>query len=337
MGRKEFLERVRRIPRKKDSETLAQIGVEKVEEVIEQTDENAIKTATSAVYDFYQNATKKLSDEEKGEFINEFTNLLLKSKNVDKNEEVAADFLNTMLKEDEVPNKYVIDSAKELPDSRLTMLTEENGIPIDDRKQLVSAMGNEDMRNEQFDKLKMEEDKRRKKVLQKERKMLQKIYNECEEETTDSDLVVRIDNTLNNIKYLSEQEINKSKAEIIAKKIAQNYKRFGYSNLKFLSQAMSAREMMNAGIINLVEEETTKISNGKEEFDKTEDLKMRLIREVQEDYAKYNEESELEKIRQMLNGFPKGERIEMIESIKKMVQSKQKSIKDGIKSQGDER
>ena len=45
------------------------IGVEKVEEVIEQTDENAIKTATSAVYDFYQNATKKLSDEEKGKFI----------------------------------------------------------------------------------------------------------------------------------------------------------------------------------------------------------------------------------------------------------------------------
>ena len=33
MGRKEFLERVRRIPKKKDSETLAKIGVEKVEEV----------------------------------------------------------------------------------------------------------------------------------------------------------------------------------------------------------------------------------------------------------------------------------------------------------------
>ena len=39
----------------------------------------------------------------------------------------------------------------------------------------------------------------------------------------------------------------------------------------------------------------------------------------------------------MLNGFPKGERIEMIESIKKMVQSKQKNIKDEIESQGDER
>lgn len=337
MGRKEFLERVRRIPRKKDSEILAQIGVEKVEKVIEKTDENAIKTATSAVYDFYQNATKKLSDEEKGKFINEFTNLLLKSKNVDKNEEVAADFLNTMLKEDEVPNEYVIDSAKELPDSTLTIITEEDKIPISDRKELIRSMGNEDMRNEQFDKLKREEEKRRKKVLQKERKMLQKIYNECDKETTDNDLVLQIHNILENIKHLSLEEVNQTKAKIIAKKIAYNYKRFEYSNLKLLLQAMPAKEMMDAGIINLVEEETIKISNGKEEFDKTEDLKIRLAREIQEDYAKYNEESELEKIRQMLNGFPKGERIEMIESIKKMVQSKQKNIKDEIESQGDER
>lgn len=337
MGRKEFLERVRRIPKKKDSETLAQIGVEKVEEVIEQTDENAIKTATSAVYDFYQNATKKLSDEEKGKFINEFTNLLLKSKTVDKNEEVAADFLNTMLKEDEVPNEYVIDSAKELPDSTLTILTEEDKIPISDRKKLIRSMGNEEIRNEQFNKLKREEDKRKKKILQKERKMLQKIYNECDNETTDNDLVAQIEGTMKNIRNLSEEEINQSKVRIIAKKISQNYSRFGYSNLKLLSQSMSAREMMNAGIINLVEEEFIKISNGKEKFDKTEDLKMRLIREIQEDYAKYNEESELEKIRQMLKGFPKGERIEMIESIKKMVRSKQKNIKDEIESQGDER
>lgn len=337
MGRKEFLERVRRIPKKKDSETLAKIGVEKVEEVIEQTDENAIKTATSAVYDFYQNATKKLSDEEKGKFINEFTNLLLKSKTVDKNEEVAADFLNTMLKEDEVPNEYVIDSAKELPDSTLTMITEEDEIPIDDRKQLVSAMDNESIRKEQLEKLKSEEEKRKKRALQKERKMLQKIYNECDKETTDSDLVLKIDDALNNIKHLSEQEINKSKAKIIAKKIAQNYKRFGYSNLKFLSQAMSVREMMNAGIINLVEEETTKISNGKEEFDKTIDLEKRLAKEIQEDYAKYDEENELEKIKEMLNKFPREERIEIIESIKKMIQAKGKSAKNEIRSQGEER
>ena len=67
------------------------------------------------------------------------------------------------------------------------------------------------------------------------------------------------------------------------------------------------------------------------EYEKSRDLVKNFIN------AKYNEESELEKIRQMLNGFPKGERIEMIESIKKMVQSKQKNIKDEIESQGDER
>ena len=337
MGRKEFIERVKRIPRKKDSETLAQIGVEKVEEVVEQTDDDIVKTATDEVYRFYQNATKRLSDEEKGEFVNEFTNLLLKSKNVDKNEEVAADFLNTMLKEDEVPNEYVLDSAKELPDSTLTILTEEDEIPISDRKELIRSIGNETIRNEQLDKIKREEEKRKKKVLQKERKMVQKIYNECDRETTDNEVVSQIDKTMKNIRNLSEEEINKIKARIIAKKISQNYNRFGYSNLKLLSQAMSIREMIDAGIINLVKEETTKNSNEKEEFDKTEDLKMRLTKEIQKDYAKYNEESELEKIRQMLNGFPKGERIEMIESIKKMLQNKVKSIRDETLNQGEER
>lgn len=326
MQRKEFVSRIKKSV-KKDSETLAKKGVEKVEKVVGKTEENVVKIATDAVYQFYKNTTKGLSAEEKGEFLNEFTNLLLQSKDVEKNEEVAVEFINTMLKKDEVPTEYVLDSAKELSDTTLTQLTEEDELPIDDRRKLIRSMDNETIKTQQLEKLRNDEEKRLKKTLQKERKILQRIYNECSKDTTDNELVLQIDRAMKNIKHLSKKEIDNIKIRIIAKKIAQNYFRFGSVKLKILSEIMSARNMINLGIINLTEEESIKLNNGKEgQFSYKGDLERRLNKEIQEDYFKYDEENELRIIKEMLNKFPKEEKIDMIEYIKEIVQNKAKQI-----------
>lgn len=87
---------------------------------------------------------------------------ILNSDNIEHNEEVAIGVINNMLKEKEVPNKYVIDSAKELDDSTLTKLNEENEIPINDRRELIKAIDDDEKRKEQLEKLKKEEEKRKK-------------------------------------------------------------------------------------------------------------------------------------------------------------------------------
>ena len=48
--------------------------------------------------------------------------------------------------------------------------------------------------------------------------------------------------------------------------------------------------------------------------------------EIQEEYAKYNEKDEMEKVINMLKGFPKEERIKIIEEIKDFVSNKAKQI-----------
>ena len=62
------------------------------------------------------------------------------------------------------------------------------------------------------------------------------------------------------------------------------------------------------------------------EFKEKSDLERRLNKEIQEEYAKYNEKDEMEKVINMLKGFPKEERIKIIEEIKDFVSNKAKQI-----------
>ena len=303
--RQEFAKRLK-ILGKKDGEAIVQRGVEKAERIIEETEDDEIKTALNVLNEYIINHIKKLPAQEQ------------------KN---AIGVINNMLKEKEVPNKYVIDSAKELDDSTLTKLNEENEIPINDRRELIKAIDDDEKRKEQLEKLKKEEEKRKKKIIQKERKVLQKVYNESGKETPDNELVMKIETAISKTPHLSKEEIEQMKAKILAKQIAYNYKMFGSVKLKLLSEIMSAKEMKQTGIIDLVEEESIKLSNDKEkEFKEKSDLERRLNKEIQEEYAKYNEKDEMEKVINMLKAFPKEDRIKIIEEIKDFVSNKAKQI-----------
>ena len=138
---------------------------------------------------------------------------------------------------------------------------------------------------------------------------------------------MKIETAISKTPHLSKEEIEQMKAKILAKQIAYNYKMFGSVKLKLLSEIMSAKEMKQTGIIDLVEEESIKLNNGKEkEFEEKRDLERRLNKEIQEEYAKYNEKDEMEKVTNMLNSFPKEDRIKIIEEIKDFVSHKAEKL-----------
>lgn len=159
--RQEFAKRLK-ILGKKDGEAIVQRGVEKAERIIEETEDDEIKTALNVLNEYIINHIKKLPAQEQKKAIDELIDKILNSDNIEHNEEVAIGVINNMLKEKEVPNKYVIDSAKELDDSTLTKLNEENEIPINDRRELIKAIDDDEKRKEQLEKLKKEEEKRKK-------------------------------------------------------------------------------------------------------------------------------------------------------------------------------
>lgn len=324
--RQEFAKRLK-ILGKKDGEAIVQRGVEKAERIIEETEDDEIKTALNVLNEYIINHIKKLPAQEQKKAIDELIDKILNSDNIEHNEEIAIGVINNMLKEKEVPNKYVIDSAKELDDSTLTKLNEEDEIPISERRELIKAIDDDEKRKEQLEKLKKEEEKRKKKIIQKERKILQKVYSECGKETPDNELVMKVETAISKTPHLSKEEMEQMKAKILAKQIAYNYKMFGSVKLKLLSEIMSAKEMKQIGIIDLVEEESIKLSNGKEkEFNEKRDLERRLNKEIQEEYAKYNEKDEMEKVINMLKAFPKEDRIKIIEEIKDFVSNKTKQL-----------
>ena len=118
------------------------------EKIIEETEDDEIKTALNVLNEYIINHIKKLPAQEQKKAIDELIDKILNSDNIEHNEEVAIGVINNMLKEKEVPNKYVIDSAKELDDSTLTKLNEENEIPINDRRELIKAIDDDEKRKE---------------------------------------------------------------------------------------------------------------------------------------------------------------------------------------------
>ena len=276
--RQEFAKRLK-ILGKKDGEAIVQRGVEKAERIIEETEDDEIKTALNVLNEYIINHIKKLPAQEQKKAIDELIDKILNSDNIEHNEEIAIGVIT------------------------LTKLNEEDEIPISERRELIKAIDDDEKRKEQLEKLKKEEEKRKKKIIQKERKILQKVYSECGKETPDNELVMKVETAISKTPHLSSVK------------------------LKLLSEIMSAKEMKQIGIIDLVEEESIKLSNGKEkEFNEKRDLERRLNKEIQEEYAKYNEKDEMEKVINMLKAFPKEDRIKIIEEIKDFVSNKTKQL-----------
>lgn len=93
--RQEFAKRLK-ILGKKDGEAIVQRGVEKAEKIIEETEEDEIKTALNVLNEYIINHIKKLPAQEQKKAIDELIDKILNSDNIEHNEEIAIGVINNM-------------------------------------------------------------------------------------------------------------------------------------------------------------------------------------------------------------------------------------------------
>lgn len=308
---------------KKDPLVLAEKGVEQVQETIENAEEDAVvKDAIKVAIETFENLTVGMSPKQKGEFLQGYANSMIKKEEIPN--DVSAGYISSMLEGKDIPNEYILRSAKDLPDSELSQLTQNTSIPIDDRKELLGSIEDEKVKQKQQKQIKQEE----KRIIEmKKRRVidsLEKIYNKCDKIPRDSDVSDQIYNILytvngtltENARYLTKEEIEREKAKIVAKRIAHNMNRFGHTQLHYLSQILSAKDMKRLGVISMAINEYCNIEEKKEGFYK-EELAV-AIDEMESETVEedgYNEKQEFEKIRYKLLQLSPEERKNTIEQM----------------------
>lgn len=321
---------INKIFQRKDPVALAQKGIEQVQETIENAEEDTVvEDALKAANEAFKNLTVRMSPEQKGKFVEKFANSMIKKEEIPN--EVPAEYISTMIKKEDIPNKYVIEPAKDLPDSKLSKLTQKKSIPIDDRKELIDSIEDEKIKQEQQKQIEQEE----KRIIEmKKRRVidsLEKIYITCGELQRDSDVSDRIYSILytangtltENAKYLSKEEIEREEAKIIAKRIAHNMNRFGYTRLQYLCKTLSAKDMKRLEVIPMAIEEYSKIEEKSKKFNK-EQLTADITRMESKDIEKssYNEREEFEKIIYRLFQLSPEERKDAIKKINDYISGK---------------
>ena len=260
-------------------------GIEQVEKSIEKAeDDEAIKSGAKTAYKSFESSTKKMSPDEKGQFAQEFANSLVAKEEIP--QDVAVQFINSMIKEDEVANEYVIEAAKDLPDKKIVTLVGTTEMPIEDRKELIGAVTDDEIRREEKEKIKKEERKREEKCRKREIEKLKKIYSMCNGKIGDLELVEKVQEVINKSKYLSKHEIEAFKIRIVARKIAYNVNEFGNSKLAYLSQLLSIKDMKRVGIIDLAKKEYESIKEKRKKF------RRQYITEMIEKYSQDEDKSD---------------------------------------------
>lgn len=315
---------------KKDPVALAQKGIEQVQETIENAEEDTVvENALKAANEAFENLTVRMSPEQKGKFVQKFANSMIKTEDIPN--DVPAEYISTMIKKADIPNKYVIETAKDLPDSKKSQLTQKTSIPIDDRKELLGSIEDKEIKQQQKEKLEQEE----KRIIEmKKRRVidsLEKIYTTCGELQRDSDVSDRIYSILytangtltENARYLSKEEIESEKAKIVAKRIAYNMNSFGSTQLNYLSQILSAKDMRRLGVIPKAIHEYSQIDEKGRKFNQKE-LTASITRLESKEIKKggYNEKEEFEKIRYKLLQLSPEERKDAIKKINDYVSGK---------------
>lgn len=330
---------------KKDPIALAKKGIEQVQETIENAEEDTVvEDALKAANEAFENLTVRMSPEQKGKFVQKFANSMIKKEEIPN--EVPAEYISTMINKKDIPNKYVIETAKDLPDSKLSKLTQKTSIPIGARKELIDSIEDEEIKQQQQEQL--EEEKKRIIEMKKRRAIdsLEKIYITCGELQKDSDVSDRIYNALytangtltENARYLSKEEIESEKAKIVAKRIAYNMNRFGYTQLNYLSQILSAKDMRRLGVISKAIHEYSQIDEKNRKFDQ-EELAADITRLESKEIEKggYNEKEEFEKIRDKLSQLSPEERKNAIKKINDYISvkiSEQNNTKPNFEDNG---
>lgn len=307
MGVKEFIEKHKR----KDKVVLAEKITEQVEQTYQDVKENenqeiATETATKTAYELYEEWKSRIKPEERGEFVQRLATELVEKKGIPY--EVAADFINKMIDDENVPNKYIIEPAKSLPSEDISSVVANENISLEHKEVLVDSMEDEQIRQKAEEKIKKEKEERRIKIekentkkKKEELKKLVKIYSECSAEKSEFELIKELKEFDNSKKY-DTAEVEKIKQRIIAKKIAYNYSKFGITMLGKLTDYMPPTKMVNINMAEIVQKEYEKlIIRTKEPKAKTYDkekLKEQIFeqeeRKIYQD-SEYNQENEIQR------------------------------------------
>lgn len=324
---------INKIFQRKDPVALAQKGIEQVQEVIEYAEQdktdNVVDDTVKVAIEATEKLTIKMSEEQKGIFAQEVAKFLVQKPEIPN--DVPTEYIGTMMKNEDIPNKYIIKPAKALPDSKLSKITQKTSIPIDDRKELLGSIEDKKIKQQQQEQLEQEE----KRIIEmKKRRVidsLERIYEKCEEIPSDSDISDQIYNILytdnrtltENARYLSKEEIEKEKAKIIAKRIAYNMNRFGYTRLQYLSKTLSAKDMKRLEVISMAIDEYSKIEEKNRKFNEEQlvaDIAGMESKDIEENV--YNEKQEFEKIIYKLLQLSPEERKDIIKKINNYVSRK---------------
>lgn len=277
----------------KDKEVLAEEITEQVYQTVKEseTPEEAAKEGAKTAFELYKEWTRKIKPEERGEFVEQLAKELTEKKGVPY--EIATDFINKMIDDEEVSNKYIMDPAKVLPSEKISKIVDNDNISLEHKQELVKAMENEDIRKKAEEKIKKEkEEKEKKRKEEKERKEkelkkeLKKKYTTCDK--------VQIINLIAELEIVKEKskstEVNNMIKQILARRSASECSEVGNTRISEMTRIISAEEMLGGDFLQLVKGEFEEIkrreSDNKEKKYKYKDIEKYLKQQILSEIAK---------------------------------------------------
>ena len=152
----------------------------------------------------------------------------------------------------------------EISDEGALKIVEKGNVNVDVARNLINNMDNNIIKEKAVEK------------------QLETIYDICDKDTRDEDVVRKIDK----LKIVDENEsIRKLKKKIIAKRMAINCNKYGRTKIMLYRNYLTAEEMIETDFVERVKEEYEKIEDKKREFNK-ESLKADILKESAENIIK---------------------------------------------------
>ena len=166
--------------------------------------------------------------------------------------DVVVEMIKGTIEQEELPNNIAEKMAQILPDDQiLSAIESDNKLNLKHKEVLATGIGNKETRIE------VEKDIKTQREQAEEKRIinaLKRIYEECDE-IPEAILVDKIDDL--SIKEKTST-INKMLDKIVAKKIADNYYKFGGTSLETLEKIVSVEDMYEYDIPSQIEEECNK-------------------------------------------------------------------------------
>lgn len=325
MKLKEFIQRMKFAFSETDVEKLAEQGVEKIKETVEDVktiEDEEIQLMVDTAYDQYQALTKNMSKEEKGEFVKKFAILMVEKKGIPY--DVAYNYIIAMTEEKGIDNKYILDSAKKLPDAKISKLISEEDINLSlaEREKLaVEGIVNPELKDEKLEEIEEERKLKEAKEEKEDIKKLEEFYSECDGTLGDWKFVEKLQTIMKSVRRTTPR-IEDVKRKIIAKKIAHNYAKNGTSTIYILKSIMPAMEMGKVNIPELAKNEYEKIKKNTKNIKafNEQDLRNNILTEIEKDAEKqFNEREAFAELQSMLRILSVEERKIQIENMKEIV------------------